>query len=137
MKKAIIIIPAIIILLILVVLCSNRIINWLFTEQYNSNGISHFLVITIDKNQPREYIGKLDNYDLYIEGLNIDETNFRSVDAKNVSIKEALDNNLVSLEDMKKYAFGIKQNDEEEILQYDNYEIAIINNDCIIRPKSF
>ena len=28
-------------------------VNYFFLSQYNDNGVSHFLVVTIDENQPR------------------------------------------------------------------------------------
>ena len=65
-------------------------INWLFSEQYNEKGISHFLVITIDKNQPREYIGELEAHRVFIENLNLEGTNFRTVNAENMSKKKQL-----------------------------------------------
>ena len=110
------------------------IVTWLFTEQYNSNGISHFLVITIDKNSPKEYVGEIDNHLVYVEQLKLEETNFRSVDAKNVSIKEAIDNNLVLIADWRKYAWKIKKDGDTEVLKYENYEIAITSDECVIRP---
>ena len=48
-------------MLILVAAGGMGLIRWLFAEQYNSKGVSHFLVITIDETQPREFIGKLDD----------------------------------------------------------------------------
>lgn len=132
MKKNLIII---VIVFICIFICIYG-INWLFSSQYNKNGVSHFLVVTIDKNQPKEYIGKLDNHKIYIEKLNIKETNFRSVDAKNVSIKKALEEKLVSLDEWRKYAWKIKKDGDAEVLKYDNYEIACTSDDCIIRPLS-
>ena len=58
LKKRTIIIIFLISIICVVGLIS--IIPWLFDAQYNSNGISHFLVVTIDKNQPKEYIGKFE-----------------------------------------------------------------------------
>ena len=110
--------------------------KWLFQSQYNEHGISHYLVVTIDKTQQKEYIGELDNHRIYIEHLNIKETNFRNVDARNVSIKEAINNKLVSIDEWKKYAWIIKKDGDAEILRFDNYEIACAYDDCIIRPKS-
>ena len=135
-KKNIIIILLTILLIILIIFGSKKIINWLFNAQYNSNGISHFLVVTIDKNQQKELIGQLDNHRIYIENLNIKETNFRSVDAKNVSVKYAIDNKLTSLNEWKKYSYRIKKEGEVELLIFDNYEIACAYDDCIIRPIS-
>ncbi len=102
--------------------------------QYNANGVSHFLVITIDENQPKEYIGKLDGHDIYVEHLDIEGTNFRSVDAEDVSLADAFENELVSIEDWRKTAWGTKTDGDAEILQYENYEIAVTGDECVIRP---
>ena len=91
MKKVIIIISCVVIAIVVVLaIFGGRISYFLYSGQYNENGVSHFLVITIDKNQPREYIGKLQEHDVYIEGLNMQETNFRTVNAVNLSIKDAI-----------------------------------------------
>ena len=112
----------------------DKITNGLFSSQYNSNGVSHFLVITIDNNQQKEFIGKLGKYRVYIEKLDIDETNFRTKEAENLSIKDAINKNLVSIEEWKKYAWNIKKDGDAEILQFENYEIVLAYDDCIIRP---
>lgn len=112
------------------------ILSMLFA-QYNPKGISHYLVITLDKEQPKEYIGVLDNHNVYIEGLNIKETNFRSVEAENISIKYAIENNLVSINEWKRYAWSRKRNKDSIILKYENYEIYIDSKDCIIRPLTY
>lgn len=109
------------------------IVPYLFSEQYNSYGISHFLVVTID-NSPKKYIGDLEDHKVYIEKLNEEGTVFRSIDAKNVSIKEALDKKLVSIEDWEKYAFRVVKKANYKILKYDNYEIYIDSEVCVIRP---
>lgn len=109
-------------------------VKWMFDAQYNTNGISHFLVITIDENQPKQYIGKLDTHTVFIEKLNIDETYFTSVNAENISIKEAIDKNLASIDDWKKYARKTERNGDTEILRYENYEIVVTPNECVIRP---
>lgn len=111
-------------------------INWLFSSQYNENGISHFLVVTIDRNQPKVYIGELDNHRIYVENLNLEETNFRNINAENVSIKKAIDEKLVTIEEWRKYAWKIEREGDAEVLKYDNYEIACAYDDCIIRPIS-
>lgn len=110
--------------------------KWMYDAQYNENGISHFLVITIDKSQPKEYIGELDSHKVFVENLKIDETYFISVTAENISIKDAINQNLVSINDWKKYAWKIEKDGDGEILQYENYEIAIADGECIIRPLS-
>ena len=126
----------IVIIGILVTIISPYVIDWLFSSQYNKKGVSHFLVVTIDRSQPREYIGKLKNHRIYIENLNIEETNFRNINAENVSIKKAIEEELVSIEEWKKYAWKITNEGDAEILKYDNYEIACAYDDCIIRPLS-
>ena len=128
------IIIAILTLSIVIMVGGTGIVTWLFTEQYNSNGISHFLVITIDKNSPKEYVGELDGHRIFIENLNLEETNFRTVNAENMSIKEVIENNLVSIKEWEKYAWKIKKDGDAEILQFENYEIVIAYDDCIIRP---
>ncbi len=135
-KYVVLVILILFILVILVIIGIKYGSKWLYSSQYNENGISHYLVITIDKNQQKEYIGELDNHKIYIEHFNIKETNFRNVNAENVSIKEAINNKLVSIVEWKKYAWRIKKDEETEILLFDNYEIACTYDDCIIRPKS-
>ena len=132
MKK--VIIPIIIAILIILIACSGKIVRWLFAQQYNSKGISHFLVITLDNEQQKEYVGKLEEHDVYIEGLNIAETNFRTINAENLSIKDAIESNLVSIEDWKKYALQITEEESGEILKFENYEILVNTGECVIRP---
>ena len=135
MKKKVIVLITILIIGIVGVVCIFSFgTKWLFSEQYNENGISHFLVITIDKNQSREYVGELDGHRIYVENLNLEETNFRTVNAENMSIKEAIEKNLVSIEEWRKYAWKVKKDGDAEILQFENFEIVIAYDDCIIRP---
>ncbi len=135
-KKIIIITGIILIIGTFVLLVSPHIINWLFSSQYNDNGISHFLVVTIDESRPREYVGELDGHRIYVEKFNLNETNFRNVDAENVSIKKVVEEKLVSLREWKRYAWKTLKDGDAEILRYDNYEIACAYDDCIIRPLS-
>ena len=132
MKK--VIIPIIIAILIILIACSGKIVRWLFAQQYNSKGISHFLVITLDNEQQKEYVGKLEEHDVYIEGLNIAETNFRTINAENLSIKDAIESNLVSIEDWKNYALRITEEENGEVLKFENYEILVTTGECVIRP---
>ena len=129
-------ISALILLFIILMLGIVVSVSWLFSAQYNSKGVSHYLVITIDENQPKEYVGELNNHKIYVEKLDLDATNFRTVDAKNISIKEAINKKVVSIKDWKKYARKIRKDGDAEILQFENYEIACVYDDCIIRPLS-
>ena len=136
MKKTIIVILAVVLVLGFYI-GMLFITEWLFSAQYNSNGISHFLVITIDENQPKELVGRLDDHDIYVERLNLEGTNFRSVEAENVSIKDALEKEIVSIEDWRKHAFRIINDEDIEILRFDNYEIEVTANECTIRPITY
>ena len=133
-KNKLIILAVILSTLIVVFLVGPHFIKWLFSSQYNENGISHFLVITIDNSQSKEYIGELDGHKIYVEKLNLKETNFRNVNAENVSIKKAIDEKLVSITEWKKYAWKVIKRDNIEIYKYEKYEIACTKEECIIRP---
>lgn len=132
MKKKYILLIVVVLILLLTLIPS--IIYWLFRAQYNSNGVSHFLVITVDKNSPKQYVGDLDNHEIYVEKLNLKETYFINVKAENISIEKALEENLVSISDWRKYANKVRKYDNVEVLQFDNYEIVCYYNECIIRP---
>jgi len=121
-------------LIIVIQVVGIAIVFSMFAEQYNSKGISSLLNITIDEKQPKEYIGKLENYNIYVEKLKIDELYFISINNKHISLKVAIDEELVSVKDWRKKAWNIKKDGNIEILQYENYEIAIDDNDCVIRP---
>ena len=136
MRKNILIILGIILMVGIIIFISSFGIDWLFSSQYNEKGISHFLVVTIDRNQPKVYIGELDNHKIYVENLNLEETNFRNIKAENVSIKKAIDEKLVTIEEWRKYAWKIKKEGDAEVFKYDNYEFACAYDDCIIRPIS-
>lgn len=134
MKKRIILIIAIVVIVIAVgILAAIGVKDYMFKAQYNSNGVSHFLVVTVDKDVERIYYGNLGDYAIYTEGFS--ECNFRTVDAKNLSIKEAIDKKLVSVDEWKKYAFSTKKEEDSLILVFDNYEIVIKGVGCLIRPK--
>ena len=130
MKRLIIITGSIVIVLAVII----GLMIWLYTAQYNFNGVSHFLVVTMDVNDKKEKIGELDNYEVYVEGLS--EYNFRTFNAENLPVKEAIEKKLVSIDEWKKYAFSTKKDKDTLILVFDNYEIAITGNECLIRPRS-
>ena len=121
-------------LIIVLIVGGIGIVFTMFAEQYNLKGISSLLNITIDEKQPKEYIGKLEKYNIYVEKLKIDELYFISINNKHIPLKVAIDEELVSVRDWIKKAWNIKKDGNIEILQYENYEIAIDDNDCVIRP---
>ena len=129
-KLLFIIIGAVVVIALVIV----GIIYWMHTEQYNSKGVSHFLVVTVDQNKERVKIGRLNEYNVYVEGLS--EYNFRTSDAKNLSVKKAIENNLVSIDEWKKYASSTRKDNDSLILVFDNYEISLTGDECLIRPRS-
>ncbi len=112
------------------------VIVYAFNAQYNLKGISNILSIYIDENRSKEYVGKLDGYDIYVEGLRVEELHYLTFGEKRISFKEALDKELTSIKDWRKGAWYIFKNGDTELLRYESYEIAITNNECIIRPIS-
>jgi len=72
--------------LFLTVVCGLSMVGckWMYDAQYNENGVSHFLVITIDESQPKEYVGELENHSIYVEKLKLDELYFITVKAENI-----------------------------------------------------
>lgn len=112
------------------------IIIYAYNTQYNSKGISNILSVYIDKDREKEYIGKLNGYKIYVENLRVEELNYRTFNEKSISLKDAINNKLVSINDWRRGAWYIFKNKDTEILRYESYEIAINNNECIIRPVS-
>ena len=122
--------------LLLTVLCLTCLVgcHTLFASQYNENGISHFLNITIDPDMPKQYIGELDGYSVFTEKLDLNGTYFISFTDERLSIKEVIDESLVSIDEWRKYAWKTVKNEDSEILRFENYEILIASGECLIRP---
>ncbi len=112
------------------------IIVYAYNTQYNLRGISNILSVYIDEDREKEYVGKLNGYKIYVENLRVEELNFRTFNAKSISLKDAIDNKLVSIKDFRRGAWYIFKNNDTEILRYESYEIAINKDECIIRPVS-
>ena len=130
-KKLLIIIIAAVVVVIFAVI---GILYYSYTSQYNSKGVSHFLVVTVDQSKERVKIGRLDDYNVFVEGLS--EYNFRTNNAKNLSVKKAIEKNLVSVDEWKKYASSTRKDNDSLILVFDNYEISLTGDECLIRPRS-
>ena len=129
-----IIIP--IVLYVLFIIGIFGIIIFAYIKQYNIKGISNILSIYIDEDREKEYVGKLNNYDIYVEKLRLEELNYKTFDNKSISLKDAIDDELVTIDDWRRGAWYIFKNNDTEILRYETYEIAITNKECIIRPIS-
>ena len=112
------------------------IIIYAYNTQYNLRGISNILSVYIDKNREKEYVGKLNGYKIYVENLRVEELNYRTYNEKSISLKDAINNKLVSIKDWRRGAWYIFKDNDTEILRYESYEIAITKDECIIRPVS-
>lgn len=112
------------------------VIVFAYTRQYNMRGISNILSVYIDETREKEYVGKLDSHDVYVENLRVEELHYRTFDDNNISLKDALDKKLVSIEDWRRGAWYIFNNEGTEILRYESYEIAITKGEYIIRAIS-
>ena len=107
---------------------------WIYTEQYNLKGVSHFLLIATDENISKQYVGELNNHKVYVEGLDVNESNFRTYDAEALSLKDAIEKKLVSLNEWRRYALKTYETEDEEVLIYQSHEIIITSDECIIKP---
>ena len=133
-KRYLVIIP--IILYVILSIAVVGLIIYAYSTQYNLKGISNILSVYIDKDREREYVGKLNGHKIYVENLRIEELNYRTFSAKSISLKDAIEKELVSLKDWRRGAWYIFKDNGTEILRYESYEIAIANDECIIRPVS-
>lgn len=125
-----------IILCVILLISIFVVILYAYNKQYNLKGISNILSIYIDEDREKEYVGKLDGYEIYVENLRVEELNYRTFNAKFIMFKDALDKKLTSIDDWRKGAWYIFKEDDTEILRYESYEIAISKKECIIRPIS-
>lgn len=109
----------------------------LLDAQYNiSTMTSSYMNITIDKKQERVKIGALDGYTIYAESLNINKCFFYTITGKRLLLKDAIEKKLVSIKDWQKKAITIIEAEKSQILIFENYEIILTNNNCIIKPSS-
>ena len=129
-----IIIPIIIFVILLIGIFS--VIVYAYTEQYNFKGISNILSVYIDENREKEYVGKLDGYEIYVDNLRVEELNYRTFNDKSIMFKDAINKELTSIKDWRRGAWYIFKDKDTEILRYESYEIAISKKKCIIRPIS-
>ena len=93
--------------MISIILCIGLLISifgvilYAYNKQYNLKGISNILSIYIDEDREKEYVGKLDGYEIYVENLRVEELNYRTFNAKFIMFKDALDKKLTSINDME------------------------------------
>ena len=133
-KKKVLIISGIIvgiIVIIIVVLLARG----SYIDTYNSMGVSSQLWIKIDGDQEKEKLGSIEGYTIYVYHLDIKGSYFKTIHKKRIYLKDAIKEKKVSVYDWRRKALDVKKDKKQEILDFDNYEIVIEGNDCIIRLK--
>ena len=85
-----------IILCVILLISIFVVILYAYNKQYNLKGISNILSIYIDEDREKEYVGKLDGYEIYVENLRVEELNYRTFNAKYIVFKDALDKKIMS-----------------------------------------
>ena len=96
MKKKKIIIVTLVVLVILFFVV--RAIIGLFASQYNSNDISNYPNITIDRGSEKQYVCDSSGYKVYT--IELSEVYFKTKDAETIELYDALTTGKITIEDM-------------------------------------
>lgn len=108
----------------------------LFDMQYSlKTGVSSRINITIDKEQEKIKIGTLDGYDIFIEGLKVNDCYFTTIDAKTIDLTDAIKERKISLDDMTRKADWKEAKNNKSIYYYQNYKIEITDKEVLIKNK--
>ena len=105
-----------------------------YYAQYNIKGVSSVISVYIDEERPREYLGKLDGYNIYTEQMRGEEMIVIDFLDNHIPLTEAMEKGLVSVRDWRRKAWDTEKDGDAEIYRYESYEIIIAYDDCIIRP---
>ena len=99
----------------------------LFDTQYNlKTGISHYMNAIYDEHQEKEYIGSLDGYKVYLEGLSKEDCYYQDIYANSISLTDAI------VDDMIKKAWEQEEKDSCIIYKFENYQIVVGDEECTI-----
>ena len=105
----------------------------LFDTQYNlKTGISHYMNAIYDEHQEKEYIGSLDGYKDYLEGLSKEDCYYQDIYANSISLTDAIANQMISIDDMIKKAWEQEEKDSCIIYKFENYQIVVGDEECTI-----
>ena len=105
----------------------------LFDTQYNlKTGISHYMNAIYDEHQEKEYIGSLDGYKVYLEGLSKEGCYYQDIYANSISLTDAIANQMISIDDMIKKAWEQEEKDSCIIYKFENYQIVVGDEECTI-----
>ncbi len=106
----------------------------LYFAQYNINGLSNLLNIYIDESREKAYVGDLEGHRVYTERMRADEMYFISFSDDHIPLADAISTGLISIRDWQRAAWRIDYDGDTEVLVYENYEIIVTEDECIIRP---
>lgn len=127
-KKVVIILSILIIFIVLI---------RFFISEYNlSTGVTSFIDITIAEEQERVMLGKIDNYIVSCERINVERSYVKNLIGKKIYLKDAINNHKITLKDINKKALDTYEDNGSKVLVFDEYEIFIGENLLIIRPLS-
>lgn len=128
-KRTILIISAIVVMLV-----AGAGLFFMSINPYNKNGVSKFMNISIDESCGKTYIGSYSGYEVYT--YNLKDAYFINLKADTIPLKDGLDSEKVSLEDM--LSSGKEKADTGSIKQYtyENYQIILDGKECVIEPKN-
>ena len=98
----------------------------LFDTQYNlKTGISHYMNAIYDEHQEKEYIGSLDGYKVYLEGLSKEGCYYQDIYANSISLTDVIANQMISIDDMINKAWEQEEKDSCIIYKFENYQIVV------------
>lgn len=107
-----------------------------YRSQYNWNGIGRYLCITIDSSGWKE-IGQSDGYTVYT--YNLEEPYTVKVNAERLYLKEAVKSNQINIKDIYDAAGNQEEirigDDTGTAYLFENYQVILIKDQCIIAPK--
>ena len=132
MKKKLIIIISIVTLVAIMA----TVVAALFYSQYNTKGISHFMIVGDDLGRGKELIGNVGNDSVYVEGFASEDLYFLTVNSNKILVKDALSQNMVKPNDWVRHAYSATTKNNIRVLTFDDYEIAVKGHEYLVRPKS-
>lgn len=109
----------------------------LFDLQYNlKTGISNYVGVTYDASREMEWVGKSEHYQVYVDGLKLEDCYLIKMDASTMTLTEAVQEGWITVDDLTRKAWNVYQNDNGTVYAFENYEIVVEGDTCIIRPLS-
>lgn len=103
-KKVVIILSILIIFIVLI---------RFFISEYNlSTGVTSFIDVTLAEEQERVMLGKIDNYIVSCERINVERSYVKNLIGKKIYLKDAINNHKITLKDINKKALDTYEDNE-------------------------